>query len=125
MNRYRFRLNVNTYFCFRELVLLSCSNPTPIIRGTAMAREEKQLEILLDAVLNRLNDLKKAVASMLRKVETEYETINWPTFLDNFALISSHVSPFSYPQLLSPLTLLTLSSSPASPRSFPTRWRPL
>lgn len=90
-----------------------------------MAREEKQLEILLDAVLNRLNDLKKAVASMLRKVETEFETINWPTFLDNFALISSHVSPFSYPQLLSPLTPSTLSSSPASPRSFPTRWRPL
>lgn len=65
-----------------------------------MAREEKQLEILLDAVLNRLNDLKKAVASMLRKLETEFETINWPTFLDNFALISSHVSattPLLYP----------------------------
>lgn len=53
--------------------------------------------MLLDAVLNRLNDLKKAVASMLRKLETEYETINWPTFLDNFALISSHVSGSSYP----------------------------
>lgn len=62
-----------------------------------MAREEKQLEMLLDAVLNRLNDLKKAVASMLRKLETEYETINWPTFLDNFALISSHVSGSTYP----------------------------
>lgn len=57
-----------------------------------MAREEKQLEMLLDAVLNRLNDLKKAVGSMLKKLETEFETINWPTFLDNFALISSHVS---------------------------------
>lgn len=57
-----------------------------------MAREEKQLELLLDTVLNRLNDLKKAVGSMLRKLETEFETINWPTFLDNFALISSHVS---------------------------------
>lgn len=56
-----------------------------------MAREEKQLEMLLDAVLNRLKDLKSAVASMLRKLETEFETINWPTFLDNFALISSHV----------------------------------
>lgn len=56
-----------------------------------MAREEKQLELLLDTVLNRLNDLKRAVTSMIRKLETEFETINWPTFLDNFALISSHV----------------------------------
>lgn len=46
--------------------------------------------MLLDAVLNRLNDLKKAVGSMLRKIETD-DSINWPTFLDNFALISSHV----------------------------------
>lgn len=60
-----------------------------------MAREEKQLELLLDSVLNRLKDLKTAVASMLRKLETEFETINWPTFLDNFALISSHVGAHS------------------------------
>ena len=58
-----------------------------------MAREEKQLEMLLDAVLNRLNDLKKAVGSMLRKIETD-DSINWPTFLDNFALISSHVGVY-------------------------------
>lgn len=57
-----------------------------------MAREEKQLEHLLDAVLNRLNDLKLALSGMIHKIETEYETINWPTLLDNFALISSHVS---------------------------------
>lgn len=57
-----------------------------------MQREEKQLEALIDAVLNRLNDLKLSIGAMLHKLETEYETINWPTFLDNFALISSHVS---------------------------------
>lgn len=59
-----------------------------------MQREEKQLENLLDAVLNRLNDLKRSIGAMIHKIETEYETINWPTFLDNFALISSHVSLF-------------------------------
>lgn len=57
-----------------------------------MQREEKQLEQLLEAVLNRLNDIKISIGSMIQKIEKEYETINWPTFLDNFALISSHVS---------------------------------
>lgn len=58
-----------------------------------MQREEKQLEQLLEAVLSRLNDIKVSIGSMIHKIETEYETINWPTFLDNFALLSSHVSP--------------------------------
>lgn len=57
-----------------------------------MQREEKQLEMTLEAVMNRLNDLKISIGAMVHKLETEYETINWPTFLDNFALISSHVS---------------------------------
>ena len=57
-----------------------------------MQREEKQLEALIDSVLNRLNDIKMSIGLMIHKIETEYETINWPTFLDNFALISSHVS---------------------------------
>ena len=56
-----------------------------------MQREEKQLDDLLERVLHRLNDLKISIAAMIGKLETEYETINWPTFLDNFALISSHV----------------------------------
>lgn len=60
-----------------------------------MQREEKQLESLIDAVLGRLNDLKHSIGAMIHKIETEYETINWPTFLDNFALISSHVSCYA------------------------------
>ena len=77
-----------------------------------MQREEKQLDMLLEASLLRLNDLKRAIGSMLQKIgkvcdfvvcgfrfkfnfqflETEHETINWPTFLDNFAIISGHVN---------------------------------
>lgn len=57
-----------------------------------MQREEKQLESLLEAVLRRLNDLKRSIGDMIHKLETEYETMNWPTFLDNFAVISSDVS---------------------------------
>ncbi|XP_031634128.1 mediator of RNA polymerase II transcription subunit 8 [Contarinia nasturtii] len=60
-----------------------------------MQREEKQLETLIDAVLSRLNDLKLSIGAMIHKIETEYEVINWPTFLDNFALISSHLTGLS------------------------------
>lgn len=57
-----------------------------------MQREEKQLDSTLEAIILRVNDLKSSIGSMIFKLEHEYETINWPTFLDNFALISGHVS---------------------------------
>jgi hypothetical protein len=57
-----------------------------------MQREEKQLDATLEAVNLRVSDLKTSIGSMIYKLEHEYETINWPTFLDNFALISGHVS---------------------------------
>jgi len=57
-----------------------------------MQRDEKLFELTLETVLQRLNDLKLAVLSMIQKLELEYETINWPTFLDNFAIISSHLT---------------------------------
>lgn len=63
-----------------------------LIKKFKMQREEKQLENLIDAVLTRLNDIKHSIDALILKIETEYETIHWPTFLDNFALISSHVS---------------------------------
>lgn len=59
-----------------------------------MQREEKQMDMLLEAVLSRLNDLKHSIGAMLHRLESEFEAINWPTFLDNFALISSHVSTY-------------------------------
>ena len=56
-----------------------------------MQREEKQLDSALEAIIMRVNDLKAAISAMIFKVEHEYETLNWPNFLDNFALISGHV----------------------------------
>ncbi|XP_046398752.1 mediator of RNA polymerase II transcription subunit 8 [Ischnura elegans] len=60
-----------------------------------MQREEKQLEASLEAIIMRVNDLKTSIASMLVKLESEYETLNWPTFLDNFALMSGHLTALS------------------------------
>lgn len=60
-----------------------------------MQREEKQLESALEAILLRVNDLKTSIASMMYKIEHEYELLNWPTFLDNFALLSSQLTSLS------------------------------
>lgn len=54
-------------------------------------REEKQLESALESIIQRVNDLKQSIASLILKVENEYETMNWPSFLDNYALISGQV----------------------------------
>ncbi|XP_063534541.1 mediator of RNA polymerase II transcription subunit 8 [Cydia strobilella] len=60
-----------------------------------MQREEKQLEVTLQAILNRVNDLKTAIQALIAKLENEYETINWPTFLDNYAILSGHLTGLS------------------------------
>ncbi|XP_011494905.1 PREDICTED: mediator of RNA polymerase II transcription subunit 8 [Ceratosolen solmsi marchali] len=60
-----------------------------------MQREEKQLDSALEAIIMRVNDLKSTIAAMIFKVEHEYETLNWPNFLDNFALISGHLTSLS------------------------------
>ncbi|XP_046428504.1 mediator of RNA polymerase II transcription subunit 8 isoform X1 [Neodiprion virginianus] len=60
-----------------------------------MQREEKQLDSALEAIILRVSDLKSAIAGMLYKLEHEYETLNWPNFLDNFAIISGHLTSLS------------------------------
>ncbi|XP_076545353.1 mediator complex subunit 8 isoform X3 [Osmia lignaria lignaria] len=60
-----------------------------------MQREEKQLDSALEAIIMKVNDLKTAIAAMIYKLEHEYETLNWPNFLDNFALISGHLTSLS------------------------------
>lgn len=57
-----------------------------------MQREEKQQEAILDAIIMRVNEIKNSIGHMIMILETQYESINWPSFLDNFALLSSHVS---------------------------------
>jgi len=81
-------------------------------------REEKQLENALDSIILRVNDLKSSLAAMIYKVENEYDTMNWPQFLDNFALLSGHLTSLS--KITSPdkcsnlknLTVLPLMLSP-------------
>nr|CAI5845320.1 unnamed protein product [Callosobruchus analis] len=58
-------------------------------------REEKQLESALEAIIQRVNDLKQSIAAMIFKMENEYDTMNWPTFLDNYALLSGQLTSLS------------------------------
>jgi len=55
-----------------------------------MEKEEKALELVLDALITRVADLRNAVGSFIGKLETE--TLGWPHVLDNFALLSGQVS---------------------------------
>lgn len=56
------------------------------------ARDEKLLEASLDAMFARVKELKGSLELLLFRLETEYETLNWPSFLDSFALISSQLN---------------------------------
>lgn len=57
-----------------------------------MQREEKALEAALEALISRVTDLKSSIASFLLKLEHEHENINWPSMLDNFALMSGQMN---------------------------------
>ena len=55
-----------------------------------MQREEKLLESALDAISQRINDLKSSIHSLISKLQ-EDPNVNWPSVLDSFALISGQV----------------------------------
>ncbi|KFM62173.1 Mediator of RNA polymerase II transcription subunit 8, partial [Stegodyphus mimosarum] len=55
-----------------------------------MEKEEKALEVVLDALISRAQDLKNTISSFIMKLETE--SLSWPHVLDNFALLSGQVN---------------------------------
>lgn len=57
-----------------------------------MQKEEKQLETSLEALVQRVSDLKNSIGALIFKLEHEYETLNWPSVLDNFALLSGQLN---------------------------------
>ncbi|XP_069126649.1 mediator of RNA polymerase II transcription subunit 8-B-like isoform X2 [Argopecten irradians] len=57
-----------------------------------MQKEEKQLELALDALIQRVQDLKNSLSAFLAKLENEYQTMSWPSVLDNFALLSGQLN---------------------------------
>lgn len=57
-----------------------------------MEREEKALDIALDAMISRTQDLKNSIAAFIVKLEMEYETLQWPSVLNSFALLSGQLN---------------------------------
>jgi len=58
-----------------------------------MDREDKILDIALEQIISRCNDIKNNIGQFIVRLENEpNEPLNWPTMLDNFVLISSQVS---------------------------------
>lgn len=60
-----------------------------------MQREEKQLETSIESILLKLNEIKSQLVGMLYKIDHERDSLQWPTFLDNFALLSGQFSAIS------------------------------
>ena len=57
----------------------------------ANEREAKQLESATDALSGRLAELKSSAGQLILKLETD-PGLNWPSFLDSYALISGQMN---------------------------------
>lgn len=57
-----------------------------------MQKEEKQLEHTLESLIQRVQDIKNSIANLLVKLENEYTILQWPSMLDNFALLSGQLN---------------------------------
>ncbi|XP_002730817.1 mediator of RNA polymerase II transcription subunit 8-like [Saccoglossus kowalevskii] len=57
-----------------------------------MQNQEKALELSLEAMISRVQDLKNSITQFIMKLEHEHETLDWPSVLDSFAIISSQIN---------------------------------
>lgn len=57
-----------------------------------MEREEKILDAALDAMISRCQEIKNSLTAFIIRLETDYNNLDWPAFLDNFALLSGQIN---------------------------------
>jgi mediator of RNA polymerase II transcription subunit 8 len=57
-----------------------------------MQRDEKLLDVTVDALIQRVQELRNSVTAFIIKLEQEHAIITWPTVLDNFAVLSGQIS---------------------------------
>uniref|UniRef100_A0A8C4NBH2 Mediator of RNA polymerase II transcription subunit 8 n=1 Tax=Eptatretus burgeri TaxID=7764 RepID=A0A8C4NBH2_EPTBU len=60
--------------------------------NTVFQREEKILDASLEAIFQRVADLKNSLEAFVKKLEFDHEHLNWPSMLDSFALLSSQLN---------------------------------
>ncbi len=57
-------------------------------------REEKQLEMATEVMLQRINEMKLSLTSLMMKLDHDHQNITFPDFLDAFSVISGQVCIF-------------------------------
>ena len=71
-----------------------------------MNREEKQLELAMEVMLQRINEMKTTLSALIMKLEHDHRNINCPVFLDSFSVVSGQViylkALYSHGNLMSP-----------------------
>ncbi|CAD5111249.1 DgyrCDS577 [Dimorphilus gyrociliatus] len=56
-------------------------------------KEERQLQTSIDILVQRVAELRNKIEGLILRLEREPpESLNWPSFLDNFAIISSQIN---------------------------------
>ncbi|KAK7065311.1 mediator of RNA polymerase II transcription subunit 8 [Halocaridina rubra] len=56
-----------------------------------MQREEKVLDTALEAILQRVVDIKGSLQELLVKIEHEGDNADWPSYLNNLSVISAQI----------------------------------
>jgi hypothetical protein len=65
---------------------VSVPNPSQAVAE----REQKMLDASTDALLIRMNDVRTSITGLIAKLEND-PRLNWPSFLDSYALISGQL----------------------------------
>lgn len=68
-------------------MFIACSSQLTDI----MQREERALDAALDAILQRVIDIKSSLQELMLKIEREGEQADWPSYLDAFSVISAQI----------------------------------
>jgi len=55
-------------------------------------KEEKHLDNSLDELIHRVRELKQSIQGFIYKLENEYQSINWPSLMESFGVLSSGLS---------------------------------
>lgn len=64
--------------------------------NTLLQREERALDVALDAILQRVVDIKSSLQELVTKIERVGDQADWPSYLNSFSVISAQVSILSW-----------------------------
>ena len=60
-----------------DTIMLIMSHTMLFVYKQVQSKEEKQLELTLDALIQKVGDLKMAIGNLIHKIEHEFVNLNW------------------------------------------------